>query len=412
LANAGLNGLILGDDGAFWFNERNAGQIGRITTAGSISEFPITTRGGAPLGLADGADKNIWFVETAANRIGVMTTSGTMVAEYPIPSADSGATVLRIALDQSLWFAEPNANKLGRITADGAIREFQIPTADSGPHDLVLGPDQAVWFAETANQIGRATPFDSSVDLAAAILPGARSVETGETATAFATIINAGSVAGTACRIGLTTPQVDFHYRTTDPTTNAATGSPDTPVDIAAGASQSFVISLAFDLPTNPVFFDVGFSCANSNPAPVFLGVDTFTLRVSDSPIPDIISIAATGTKDGILDLPGNSGINAFAIATINLGASSTITAEPAATGTGLPILLTICQTDPQTSACLAPPTQSVTTTINTGETPTFSVFVTGTGNVPFEPATNRIRVFFLQNGVTSGLTSVAVRTQ
>jgi len=35
---------------------------------------------------------------------------------------------------------------------------------------------------------------------------------------------------------------VDFLYQITDPATNALTGTPDTPVSIATGAMQSFLI--------------------------------------------------------------------------------------------------------------------------------------------------------------------------
>ena len=74
---------------------------------------------------------------------------------------------------------------------------------------------------------------------------------------------------------------------------------------------------------------------------------------------------------------------------------------------------LSICETSPGTGACLAPPASTVTTTINANATPTFGVFVIGTGPIPFDPAANRIFVRFTDgDGVTRGSTGVAVRTQ
>jgi len=69
---------------------------------------------------------------------------------------------------------------------------------------------------------------------------------------------------------------------------------------------------------------------------------------------------------------------------------------------------LALCETNPATSACLAPPTPTVQTQINSGATPTFGVFVTGTGPIPFDPANHRIQVHF-EGGGGGGGTSVAV---
>ncbi|MDE2180246.1 MAG: hypothetical protein KGJ40_05270, partial [candidate division NC10 bacterium] len=77
-----------------------------------------------------------------------------------------------------------------------------------------------------------------------------------------------------------------------------------------------------------------------------------------------------------------------------------------------LPVSLALCQTNPATGACLAPPTPSVTTPIDATATPTFGIFVTGSGPIPFDPAHNRIVVRFTDSGgVVRGATSVAVRT-
>ena len=108
-----------------------------------------------------------------------------------------------------------------------------------------------------------------------------------------------------------------------------------------------------------------------------------------------------------------STGTGVFAVATVNVGASASITATADTGGVNLPVNLSICQTNPATGACAAPAAGSVTTTMNANATSTFGVFVQGQGNVPFDPATNRIFVQFKDSGaVTRGSTSVAVRTQ
>ena len=70
-------------------------------------------------------------------------------------------------------------------------------------------------------------------------------------------------------------------------------------------------------------------------------------------------------------------------------------------------------QTNPPTGQCISTIGPTVTTQINANATPTFGIFVQSNGNVPFDPAGNRIFVRFKDGGgVTRGSTSVAVRTQ
>jgi hypothetical protein len=249
--------------------------------------------------------------------------------------------------------------------------------------------------------------------LAAASLPTSRSIQLGSTATAFATIINAGTAAATSCDITpLTVVPGAFVYQTTDPATNALIGNPDTPVDIAAGALQTFLFAFTPTVEIVPTDVELGYDCTNTEPAPVTLGLNTLLLSASSTPVPDIVALSATPTGDGIVALPGDTGANAFAVATVNVGSTDTITAA-ADTGTAtLPVTLLICESIPATGECLSAPAASVTTSINAGATPTFSIFVTGTGTVPFDPANNRIVVEFKDaGGVVRGSTSVAVRT-
>ena len=249
----------------------------------------------------------------------------------------------------------------------------------------------------------------------AASLPASRSVQVGTPATAFGTIINADtSAAATGCGIApATSVTADFSYQTTDPTTNALIGTADTPADIPAGAAQSYVFAFTPTADIAPTDVQLIYDCTNTDPAPIFSGLNTLLLSASSTPVPDIVALAATVSNDGTVSLPDSFGANAFAVATVNVGAADDITASADTGSVSLPLALAICETDPGTGGCLAAPAASVTTTIGANATPTFSIFVSGDGSfVPFDPANNRVTVRFRDGGgVTRGSTSVAVQT-
>jgi hypothetical protein len=249
--------------------------------------------------------------------------------------------------------------------------------------------------------------------LEAAVLPSSASVQVGNPATAFATITNAGPGDASTCSIApATTILASFIYQTTNPATNALTGTPNTPVDIAQGASQSFVIAFTPSAAFSPTVVQLTFACANAGPAPQIIGVDTLNLSASTTPVPNIVALAASGDP-GYVDIPGTTGTGDFAVATVNLGADATVTAAANTGSANLPVTLTLCETNPTSGACLAGPSATVTTDIPPNATPTFGIFVTGSGTVPNSPGVNRVFVTFTDaNGVLRGETSVAVRSQ
>ena len=256
--------------------------------------------------------------------------------------------------------------------------------------------------------------FTPSQRTLAAVLPSSRSVQVGAAATAFATIINLGPGAATNCQITpLSSVPAQFAYQTTDPATNQVTGSANTPVDIAAGAAQSFVIAFMPTAAFLPTDVQLSFHCTNSDRAPIQTGLNTLLLSASTTPVPDIVALAASGDP-GIVNIPGTTGSGAFAVATVNVGAGGSITVS-ADTGNGNPpVSIQLCQTNPTTGQCMSVIGPTVTAQINVSATPTFAIFVAGTGKtVPFDPANNRIFVRFKDaGGVTRGATSMAVRTQ
>jgi len=255
-------------------------------------------------------------------------------------------------------------------------------------------------------------PAAGSTTIASSVLPSSRSVQLGQSATVFATILNTGLVTATACRITLisATPAT-LSFQTTD-SQNTLTGTPDTSVDITAGAGQSFIITVT---PT-AVFAatDVAFNYVCDNAAAASLiGVNTLSLSASATPVPDIVALAATPTDPGIVNIPGQTGTGFFAVASVNVGAAGTVTVSADTGSVTLPVSLNVCQTDPVSGVCTSALAVSIEVTIAAGATPTFAAFITGNGAVAFDPAVNRAFLRFAESdGSGRGSTSVALRTQ
>jgi hypothetical protein len=134
-------------------------------------------------------------------------------------------------------------------------------------------------------------------------------------------------------------------------------------------------------------------------------------LSFDPNPVPDIIPIGTTTSNDGIVHIAGNTGLAVLATAAINIGSAATLTVKPQLSAS-LPVTLTICETNPSTGACLATLSPTVSRTFNTNDLATFTVVAQGSGNVPFDPANNRILLDFVDSqGVIRGETSAAVRT-
>ena len=128
-------GIVAGPDGNMWFTESNAGanQIGRITPSGTITEFPVPSSGAGPVGITAGPDGALWFTERFGNQIGRITTAGVVTNEFPIPTASSQPDGIVTGPDGGMWFTEISANKIGRLaTGFTAVPVLSVtPTASA-----------------------------------------------------------------------------------------------------------------------------------------------------------------------------------------------------------------------------------------------------------------------------------------
>ncbi len=169
--------IVTGPDGALWFVE--AGKIGRMTTAGGLSEFVIPG-GHAALTIAKGPDGALWFTEPANSAIGRITTHGT-ITETKVPGACTAGYSCPLnprpqsivtGSDGALWFTEQvfskvasrtTAGKIVRLTTAGAFTEYALPGGGAkvntpNPGALAAGPDGALWFTDSfESRIWRAT---------------------------------------------------------------------------------------------------------------------------------------------------------------------------------------------------------------------------------------------------------------
>jgi virginiamycin B lyase len=146
---------VPGPDGALWFPDNGGSSIGRITTTGSITQYPLPA-GDTAFSIAGAFDGALWFTDPTTNSIGRMTTSGA-VTEHPVPTASAGLSPIVSGPDTALWFTEATANKIGRISLQGAVTEYSLPTPGSVPNGITPGPDGALWFDENRGYIGRIT---------------------------------------------------------------------------------------------------------------------------------------------------------------------------------------------------------------------------------------------------------------
>jgi virginiamycin B lyase len=159
-AGSNPSGIVTGPDGNLWFTEFSVNpKVGRITTAGAVTEFSVPRPDATPSGIVAGPDGNLWFTQADFEMgfegyISRITPAGN-ITQFPTGSFPHD---IALGSDGAFWFTESNiqANSIGRITTAGAYRSYSIPTSGY-PWGIAAGPDGNLWFTEYANKIGRIT---------------------------------------------------------------------------------------------------------------------------------------------------------------------------------------------------------------------------------------------------------------
>jgi streptogramin lyase len=176
----GPTAITTGPDGALWF-VGIPGEIGRITTSGVVTEFSLPAvppATGSPSGTPDspatpaaitvGPDGALWFTGIPGE-IGRMTTSG-VVTEFPITAT---AQAIAVGSDGALWFTGISG-EIGRITTSGVVTEYPLPEVQGDPMDLgaiTSGPDGALWCTGVAGELTRITTTGVVTEFTVPALP-------------------------------------------------------------------------------------------------------------------------------------------------------------------------------------------------------------------------------------------------
>jgi streptogramin lyase len=161
--------ITVGPDGALWFTEggplSGAGKIGRITTDGTLSEFALPDPQAATVAITVGPDGTLWFTQdniyisnndSQTWSIGRITTAG-VITVFPLPAGASPQNITK-GRDGNLWFTEDFTDPvtlvasgvIGRITPQGGITTFTVPLLNAAHYGQVgaitSGPDGNLWF--------------------------------------------------------------------------------------------------------------------------------------------------------------------------------------------------------------------------------------------------------------------------
>jgi len=99
----------------------------------------------------------MWFTESQLNagRIGRLTTGGQLT-EYPVPGS-TALWQLAAGPDGNIWFTDVGVSSIGRITTEGVVSKYPLPSSNAGGvgSSIIGGPDGAMWFYGEQGSIGR-----------------------------------------------------------------------------------------------------------------------------------------------------------------------------------------------------------------------------------------------------------------
>ena len=175
-----LYDITSGPDGNIWFTDFYGASIGRIDMSGKVKRFPTPTTGSEPYAITAGPDGNLWFTEQGpANQVGRITTAG-VITEFAVTingtSYHPGNGIVT-GPDHNLWFTTKSSNAIIRMTTAGVMTSFTNPNNCAGSR-ITVGSDGDLWYTLNCFAVERLTtagvftqyalPGEQAADIASA----------------------------------------------------------------------------------------------------------------------------------------------------------------------------------------------------------------------------------------------------
>ena len=211
-SNANLGRITTAPDGSMWFLEEGANKMGRITTSGQISEFPLPpTSSGVDdpaQGFDVGPDGTVWITTEHGRNIVRMSSGGQVLDNWDLgyglpyagevrvdaggvawvtmnfdesfvvkvtpggsliepPNAPQCDDVLGEAADSTMWCrgGDPSAqDTIVRLAADGnGGVTYPLPSDATYPNALAGGPVGSIWFTRSSSGTWLTSPSSGSI---------------------------------------------------------------------------------------------------------------------------------------------------------------------------------------------------------------------------------------------------------
>ena len=104
--------IVAGPDGALWFTELNANTVGRITTDGALTEYPVA---GGPVGITVGKDDQLYVDLFTAKAVDRVSLDGEVTGHWDLPGA-GGPLQITTGFGLDVWVTDSSGGKLYRVT--------------------------------------------------------------------------------------------------------------------------------------------------------------------------------------------------------------------------------------------------------------------------------------------------------